>query len=240
MVFHLAPRENKLPTPDLETWSEKPTDMELKFEEIFKLWRTEAMEQNCLRVISDDDIKQFRQRLLQYDMSTLRILYEHFRSDLEYIVEILETRNLLNELSSRNVPMKMDYLLLEKELGSSAFSGMLICDIFDMGRDAVLALWESLFVLQNNCQHPNLIGVMTEITERGDTLVPQIILDENGHQLYQLSGYRRKEVQARFRNVLFCSLGTCQVPTPDRDPPVSSPRNTPCHGMLPESNPVSF
>ncbi|XP_077116015.1 NACHT, LRR and PYD domains-containing protein 3-like isoform X2 [Ranitomeya variabilis] len=149
------------------------------------------MEQNRLRVISDDDIKQFRQRLLQYDMSTLRILYKHFWSDLEYIVEILETRNLLSELSSRNVPMKKDYLLLETELGSSAFSGDLIRDILDMGRDAVLALWESLFVLQNNCQHPNLIGVMTEITERGDTLVPQIILDENGHQLYQLSGIHK-------------------------------------------------
>ncbi|XP_073423071.1 NACHT, LRR and PYD domains-containing protein 3-like isoform X2 [Dendrobates tinctorius] len=145
------------------------------------------MEQNCFRVISDDDIKHFRQRLLQHEMSTLRILYEHFRYDLEYIVEILETRDLLSELRSRYVPMMRDYLLVEKELGSSAFSGVLIRDILDMGRDAVLALWESLFVLQNNCQHPNLIGVMTEITERGDKLVPQIILDENGHQLYELS-----------------------------------------------------
>ncbi|XP_073495441.1 NACHT, LRR and PYD domains-containing protein 3-like [Phyllobates terribilis] len=145
------------------------------------------MEQSCLRVISDDDIEQFHQRLLQYEMSTLRIMYKYFRNDLTHIVENLETRNFLSELRSRKVPMEMDYLLMEKELGSSVFSELLIKDILDMGRDAVLALWESLFVLQNNCQNPNLIGVMAEFIERGDTLVAQIILDEDGHQLYHLS-----------------------------------------------------
>ncbi|XP_073495439.1 NACHT, LRR and PYD domains-containing protein 3-like isoform X2 [Phyllobates terribilis] len=145
------------------------------------------MEQSCLRVISDDDVEQFRQRVLQYEMSTLRILYEYFWNDLTHIVEILETRDLLSELRSRNVPITTDYLLTEKALGSSAFSELLIRDILDMGRDAVLAWWESLFVLQNNCQHPNLIGVMAEFIERGDTLVAQINLDEEGHQLYHLS-----------------------------------------------------
>ncbi|XP_073495448.1 NACHT, LRR and PYD domains-containing protein 3-like isoform X2 [Phyllobates terribilis] len=120
-------------------------------------------------------------------MFTLKILYKYFWNDLTHIVEILDTQNLLSELRSRNVPMETDYLLAEKELGSSAFSQILIRDIMDMGRDAVLALWESLFVLQNNCQNPNLIGVMAEFIERGDTLVAQINLDEEGHQLYQLS-----------------------------------------------------
>ncbi|XP_069584876.1 NACHT, LRR and PYD domains-containing protein 3-like isoform X2 [Ranitomeya imitator] len=145
------------------------------------------MEINISRVISDDDIEQFRRRLLQYEMFTLKILYEYFWNDLTHIVEILDSQNFLSELNSRNVPMERDYLLLEKELGSSAFSEILIRDIMDMGRDAVLALWESLFVLQNNCQNPNLIGVIAEFTERGDTLVAQINLDADGHQLYQLS-----------------------------------------------------
>ncbi|XP_073423067.1 NACHT, LRR and PYD domains-containing protein 3-like isoform X2 [Dendrobates tinctorius] len=145
------------------------------------------MEKNISRVISDDDIEQFRCRLLQYEMFTLKILYEYFWNDLTHIVEILDTRNFLSELGFRNIPMEMDYLLMEKELGSSAFSEILIRDIMDMGRDAVLALWESLFVLQNNCQNPNLIGVMAEFTERGDMLVAQINLDADGHQLYQLS-----------------------------------------------------
>ncbi|XP_077116041.1 NACHT, LRR and PYD domains-containing protein 3-like [Ranitomeya variabilis] len=145
------------------------------------------MEINISRVISDDDIEQFRQRLLQYEMFTLKILYEYFWNDLTHIVEILDTKNFLSELNSRNVPMERDYLLLEKELGSSSFSEILIRDIMDMGRDAVLALWECLFVLQNNCQNPNLIGVIAEFTERGDTLVAQINLDADGHHLYQLS-----------------------------------------------------
>ncbi|KAM4012936.1 NACHT, LRR and PYD domains-containing protein 3-like [Anomaloglossus baeobatrachus] len=144
------------------------------------------MEQSCSRVISDVDIEQFRRQLSQYEMGTLRILYEYFWNDLKYILEILETRNFLSELSSRSIPMEMDYLQIKKQLGSSAFSEILIRDILDIGQEAVLALWETLFVLQNNCQHPNLIGVMAELTERGDTLVTQINLDAEGHQLYQL------------------------------------------------------
>ncbi|XP_075700097.1 NACHT, LRR and PYD domains-containing protein 3-like [Rhinoderma darwinii] len=145
------------------------------------------MEKKCSRVVNDDDIQQFRQQLSQYEMCNMRILYEYFRNELEYIVEILDTQNLLSKLMSRNVRIGQDYLLMEKQLGASGFSKCLIQDIMDLGRDAVLALWESLFILQNDYQHPNLIGVLAEFRQAGTTLVSLINLDEEGHQLHQLN-----------------------------------------------------
>ncbi|KAG8560205.1 hypothetical protein GDO81_014844 [Engystomops pustulosus] len=144
------------------------------------------MKRHCARVINDDDIQRFQDKLSQYDMCTLRILYGYFRNDLKHIVETVDTHHLLSELKSRNFPMEQDYLLLKKKLGVSVFSECLLEDILGMRRDAMLALWESLYILQNNYQHPNLIGVLAEFIQKGATLLPLITLDKDGHQLHQL------------------------------------------------------
>ncbi|KAM3918910.1 NACHT, LRR and PYD domains-containing protein 12-like [Leptodactylus fuscus] len=146
------------------------------------------MEKRCSRVVSDDDLQLFHQTISQYEMSTLRILYQYFWDDLKHIVEIVDTQNLLSELKSRNFPMRTEYLLMEKNLGASVFSECLIQDVMDEGREAVLAFWESLFVLQNTYQHPNLIGVLAEFSQTGSTLVSLIILDKEGHELHRLKG----------------------------------------------------
>ncbi|XP_040267864.1 NACHT, LRR and PYD domains-containing protein 3-like [Bufo bufo] len=163
------------------------------------------MEKNCSRVVTDDDIKRFRQQLLQYEMCNLRILNDYFLNDLKHMVEILDTQNLLSELKSRNVPMsQQNYPLMEKELGSSVLSECLIQDIMDVGRDAVLALWESLFVLQNDYQHPNLIGILAEFSQTGPTLVSLIQLDKYGHQLFQLNetyDCHKKNLQEMTKNL---------------------------------------
>ncbi|XP_056402847.1 NACHT, LRR and PYD domains-containing protein 12-like isoform X2 [Hyla sarda] len=123
------------------------------------------MEARCSRVITDDDLEKFRHQLSRYEMCSLRILYDYFWNDLKHIVEILDTQNLLSELNSRNVPLEPDYLLMEKTLGAPVLSECLIKDIKNMGRDAVLALWESLYVLQNYSQHPNLIAILSEFNQ---------------------------------------------------------------------------
>ncbi|XP_044153439.1 NACHT, LRR and PYD domains-containing protein 12-like [Bufo gargarizans] len=146
------------------------------------------MEKKCSRVITDDDVQKFRKQLSQYKESSLRILYSYFWNDLKHIMEILDTHDLLRELTSRNVRIERDYLLMKKDLGAPTFSECLIQDIKDLRRKAILALWESLFVLQNKYQHPNLIGLLAEFSQAGseDTLVSLINLDEEGHDLHEL------------------------------------------------------
>ncbi|PIO14745.1 hypothetical protein AB205_0090280 [Aquarana catesbeiana] len=75
------------------------------------------------------------------------------------------------------------YLLMEKD--PSSFSRTLLQDIQDLGREAVIGLWECLYELQK-CHprpHPNLSAVLDEITHTGEGLVDQILLDELGHSL---------------------------------------------------------
>ncbi|XP_069807251.1 NACHT, LRR and PYD domains-containing protein 12-like [Dendropsophus ebraccatus] len=161
------------------------------------------MDARCSRVITDDDLQQFRLYLSQYEMCDLRILYDYFRGDLEYLVEILDTHNLLSKLNDRKVPLKRDYLLMEKRFGASACSKHLIEDMKNTGREAVLALWESLYVLQNKYQHPNLTAVLNELTQTGDTLVPLIQRDKEGYDLRHLNEIRdhKKHLQKVTQNL---------------------------------------
>ncbi|KAM5172751.1 NACHT, LRR and PYD domains-containing protein 3-like [Mantella aurantiaca] len=65
----------------------------------------------------------------------------------------------------------------------SSFSHTLLQDILDGGREAVIGLWECLYALQKDHPHPNLLAALDEISQTGERLVDQILLDEFGHSL---------------------------------------------------------
>ncbi|CAI9617031.1 unnamed protein product [Staurois parvus] len=93
----------------------------------------------------------------------------------------MNPHSILVELQSRRVLNTDKYLSMEKD--RSSFSHTLLQDIQDRGREAVIGLWECLYMLKKDRPHPNLLAVLDEITQRGDRLVGQILLDELGHSL---------------------------------------------------------
>ncbi|XP_018426482.1 PREDICTED: NACHT, LRR and PYD domains-containing protein 12-like [Nanorana parkeri] len=128
---------------------------------------------------AEDDLRRFRQKLSGYEMHELRIMYEHFKKDLVYIVKILNTQSLLAELKSRKALNLEDYESMKRDLGDSAFSEKLVQDVLDAGREAVIKFWECLYSLQTNHPHHNLLAVLSEIQH----VEKQQLLDENGHSL---------------------------------------------------------
>ncbi|CAI9608779.1 unnamed protein product, partial [Staurois parvus] len=128
-----------------------------------------------------DDIRNFHRQLSEYDDPSLRRIYEYYRDDLIYILENVNPHAVLAEIKSQNVLNTDKYLSMEKD--PSSFSHTLLQDIRDLGREAVIGLWECLCALQEDHPHPNLLAVLDEITQRGDHLVDQILLDELGHSL---------------------------------------------------------
>ncbi|XP_075117991.1 NACHT, LRR and PYD domains-containing protein 12-like [Leptodactylus fuscus] len=139
----------------------------------------------CPTILSpspDDETRQFYQQLCQYKDHVLRMTYGYFQDDLLYIVENLwSPRSLLSELKTQNIPDLEKYLTLENDRKTLART--LLQDIFQRGREAVIALWVSLYVLQKDHGTPALQAVLEELRHTGDTLVEQILLDEDGHQL---------------------------------------------------------
>ncbi|XP_040203072.1 NACHT, LRR and PYD domains-containing protein 3-like isoform X3 [Rana temporaria] len=133
------------------------------------------------RTIRPEDIGSFPRQLSAYDDPSLRIIYEHYRDDLISILENLNPHTVLVELTSRNVLNTEEYLSMEKD--PSSFSHTLLQDIQDRGREAVIGLWECLCALQKDHHHPNLLAVLDEITQTGEGLPDQILLDELGHSL---------------------------------------------------------
>ncbi|KAM3910120.1 NACHT, LRR and PYD domains-containing protein 3-like [Leptodactylus fuscus] len=75
----------------------------------------------------------------------------------------------------------LKYLSLENNRKTLART--LLQDIFQRGREAVIALWVSLYVIQKDHGTPGLQAVLEELQHTGDTLVQQILLDEDGHRL---------------------------------------------------------
>ncbi|XP_004917628.2 NACHT, LRR and PYD domains-containing protein 12 [Xenopus tropicalis] len=134
-------------------------------------------------VVTDRERQQFRERLEQYEDRQLNQFHEYFQQDLIYIVESLDTLSLLGELKVRTGINVERYQSIKKQCGASAFAEMLVEDIYESGRDAVLGLWESLFVLQNDHPHPNLLGALDEISQQDHDLAHFISLDKNGHDL---------------------------------------------------------
>ncbi|XP_073465601.1 NACHT, LRR and PYD domains-containing protein 3-like [Aquarana catesbeiana] len=130
------------------------------------------------------DLESFRRQLSSYSDSSVRRIYEYYREDLMQILENLDTKVLLKELNSRNVLCTDKYpatAAMEKHMSKTAFSRTLLQDIQDGGREAVIGLWECLCVLQEG--QPNLLAVLAEISQKGEGLVDQILLDEGGHSL---------------------------------------------------------
>ncbi|XP_071970934.1 NACHT, LRR and PYD domains-containing protein 3-like isoform X3 [Engystomops pustulosus] len=146
--------------------------------------------------ISDNDIQKFHQQLCQYEHHVLRTTYEYFQEDLHYIVENLSPYALLSHLSSRKVPNLEKYkdLLNDRKL----FARTLVSDIFQLGRDAVIGLWDSLYVLQKEQPLPALCAVLEELCAEGKTLPGKILLDEEGHLLHP----ELKDIQRHHMNHL--------------------------------------
>ncbi|KAM5129099.1 NACHT, LRR and PYD domains-containing protein 3-like [Mantella aurantiaca] len=93
----------------------------------------------------------------------------------------MDPHAILVELTSRNVLDTEKYLSMVKD--PSSFSRTLLQDILDLGREAVIGLWECLYAIQKDRPHPNLLAALEEIQRIGEHLVDQILLDELGHKL---------------------------------------------------------
>ncbi|PIO16615.1 hypothetical protein AB205_0183910, partial [Aquarana catesbeiana] len=129
------------------------------------------------------DIEKFRHQLSAYDDPSLRRIYEYYKDDLIYILENVDTKVLLKELKSRNVLNTDKYQPIKEGSGVACFSHTLLQDIRDRGREAVIGFWECLYALKKDHPHPNLLAVLDGITQTGEGLVDQILLDELGHSL---------------------------------------------------------
>ncbi|XP_044128932.1 LOW QUALITY PROTEIN: NACHT, LRR and PYD domains-containing protein 12-like [Bufo gargarizans] len=152
-------------------------------------------------IIEDDETGQFCQQLRQCEDHFLRMTYEYFQDDLLHIVENMRLLPLLRELQSRNLLDTEKYHSLEHDRRRLAQT--LLQDIFLRGREAVIGLWVSLYVVRRRHGSPSLDAVLEELRHRetisrlnnahtshgslycilGDSLVEQILLDEHGHQL---------------------------------------------------------
>ncbi|XP_077321214.1 NACHT, LRR and PYD domains-containing protein 3-like isoform X1 [Lithobates pipiens] len=152
------------------------------------------MAESWRRVISPEDTEKFHEQLCANNDPSLRRIYEYYRDDLTHILENLNPHAVLVELNSRNVLNTDKYLSMEKE--ASFFSHTLLQDIENLGREAVIGLWESLFALQQDHPHPNLLAVLGEMNQTGKGLVDQILLDELGYSLApKLNDLQKKHKQ---------------------------------------------
>ncbi|XP_071970738.1 NACHT, LRR and PYD domains-containing protein 3-like isoform X2 [Engystomops pustulosus] len=136
---------------------------------------------NVISPSDDTETREFYQQLCHYPHHVLRMTYEYFQEDLLYIVENWRSLSLLHELSSRNIPDLKKYKDLEHDRKTLARD--LLQEIFHRGREAVTTLWVSLHVLRKDYGSYTLDAVLEELIHTGNTLVEQIILDEDGHSL---------------------------------------------------------
>ncbi|PIO27442.1 hypothetical protein AB205_0173130 [Aquarana catesbeiana] len=82
------------------------------------------------------------------------------------------------------------------EKDPSSFSCTLLQDVQDRGRKAVIGLWVCLYALQKDHPHHNVLAILDEITQTGEGLVDQILLDELGHSLTpELKDFQEKHKQ---------------------------------------------
>ncbi|KAM5171487.1 NACHT, LRR and PYD domains-containing protein 3-like [Mantella aurantiaca] len=141
-----------------------------------------------------DDIWRFRRQLSAYDDPSLRRIHQYYTDDLTHILENLDPHAVLVELKSRNVLDADKYLSMVND--RSSFSHTLLQDIQYRGREAVIGLWECLYALKNDHPHPNLLAALDEISQTGEGLLDQILLDEFGHSLTpQLKDIQMKHKQ---------------------------------------------
>ncbi|CAI9600979.1 unnamed protein product, partial [Staurois parvus] len=147
----------------------------------------------------EENLREFSQKLTDYEMHELRMIYEYFRDDLIYVAQILNTHSFLAELKSRNVPNVENYESMKESLGASVFSETLVQDVLEAGKNAVIGFLESLYSLQTSHPHHNLLAVLWEIQNvEITTLKEQIIMDEYGHSLDP----EMKEIQDKHKQYL--------------------------------------
>ncbi|XP_069805999.1 NACHT, LRR and PYD domains-containing protein 3-like [Dendropsophus ebraccatus] len=151
---------------------------------------------NLITPTNEDDTQQFYQQLCQYEDHVLRMTYIYFQDDLQHIVENLTPISLLSELNSRGVPDVEKYLNLEHDRKTLART--LLQDIYNKGREAAIGLWVTLHVLRRLHGSLGLDTVLHEFCQRGGTLVGEIILDKDGHQLLP----ELKDVQNQYKKWL--------------------------------------
>ncbi|XP_075048181.1 NACHT, LRR and PYD domains-containing protein 3-like isoform X2 [Mixophyes fleayi] len=126
--------------------------------------------------------EKFPELLHQYKDSTLRTIYEYYKDDLIYIVESDPDR-FFSELTSLTTQGREHYSTIKNDLDDSVFAKMLVQDILDAGREAVIGFWKCLYGVKTVHPHPSLLAVLEEMSHTGDTLVQKILLDEYGHNL---------------------------------------------------------
>ncbi|XP_073465205.1 NACHT, LRR and PYD domains-containing protein 3-like [Aquarana catesbeiana] len=149
-----------------------------------------------MKVDFSNDIEKFRHQLSTYSDSSLRRIYEYCRDDLIYILENMDPHAVLVELKSQNVLNTDEYESMEKD--PSSFSHTLLQDIRDRGREAVIGFWECLYALQKDHPHHNVLAILDEITQTGEALVDQILLDELGDSLTK----KMKDIQEKHKQHL--------------------------------------
>nr|DBA25421.1 TPA: hypothetical protein GDO54_009806 [Pyxicephalus adspersus] len=123
----------------------------------------------------------FHLRISSYGDASLRRIHEYFRDDLLCVLENLDPHVLKRELYSQEVLGAEVYLSLQTHDSSSCH--ILLADILQKGREAVIGFWKCLYALSDLHPHPNLLAVLDEIDNRGESLVTDILLDEHGHTL---------------------------------------------------------
>ncbi|XP_068108771.1 NACHT, LRR and PYD domains-containing protein 12-like isoform X2 [Hyperolius riggenbachi] len=122
-------------------------------------------------------------KLTSWDEASLRIIWEYYQEDLNITVQNTDTAALLSRLKSETALDTEKYQPMSGEWGTSTFSSLLLEDITELGRQAVIGFWKCLWELQKVRPHPNFRAVRGEIQHTGDDLVQQILLDEHGHTL---------------------------------------------------------
>ncbi|XP_071970846.1 NACHT, LRR and PYD domains-containing protein 3-like [Engystomops pustulosus] len=150
------------------------------------------------------DVKEFYQQLCECEHHVLRETYEYFQEDLLHIVENWRSRSLLSELSSRNVTGLEKYPSLEHDRKTLARE--LVQEIFHKGREAVITLWVSLYVLQKDHGSYTLDAVLEELIHRGVNLPEEILLDSEGHnlppQLQDIQTCHKEHLYAKTHNLI--------------------------------------
>ncbi|XP_069807248.1 NACHT, LRR and PYD domains-containing protein 3-like isoform X2 [Dendropsophus ebraccatus] len=107
--------------------------------------------------------------------------YLYFQDDLQHILETFNPHTILTELNSQNVSDIEKYQNLEND--RKTFSRIILQDIFTRGRKAVIALWLTINELWKYKKSSSLYAVLNELRHTGNTLVEQITLDKEGHEL---------------------------------------------------------
>ncbi|XP_040190750.1 NACHT, LRR and PYD domains-containing protein 12-like [Rana temporaria] len=126
------------------------------------------------------EVDKLGQRLSEYEYHELGMVYNYFKGDIICVLEYLPTHSFLCE-SQNYMRLDLEYFRsMEKQLGPETFPQLLLEDVLEMGREAVIGLFKTLCALQKDHQHPNLLGIINEINaaDQSDVkLLAHILLD---------------------------------------------------------------